>query len=154
MPGLILALVWPTASGALLEASARRSTFCSRAIELLDLSGRITVVRARAEVAGRDAGLREHFDLVVARAFARPPVTAECAAPFLRVGGHLLVSEPPQAISAQERWPIDRLSDLALGPGAVMTKDDVSSVVLEKLGPTPERFPRRTGLPAKRPLWS
>jgi 16S rRNA (guanine527-N7)-methyltransferase len=153
VPGLVLASVWPTARGALLEASARRSAFCSRAIELLDLSDRIRVVRARAEVAGRKPELREHFDLVVARSFARPAVTAECAAPFLQIGGTLLVSEPPPALATAGRWPRERLSELALGPGASATADEVSTMVVEKVGPTPERFPRRTGIPAKRPLW-
>lgn len=154
VPGLVLAIVWPAARGTLLDASARRSTFCSRAVERLDLSDRIAVVRARAEVAGRDPDLRDDFDVVVARSFARPAVTAECATPFIRVGGHLLVSEPPDASSSIQRWPVGPMAELGLGPAAPMTGQQVSSVVSEKLVPTPERFPRRTGIPAKRPRWS
>jgi 16S rRNA (guanine527-N7)-methyltransferase len=153
VPGLVLALVWSTARGTLLEASARRSAFCSRALERLDLSDRVVVVRARAEVAGREAELRERFDLVVARSFGRPAVTAECAAPFLRAGGHLLVSEPPPGASRTDRWPIDGLSELALGPGVSTTHDQVSSVLVEKLAPMSHEFPRGPGIPAKRPLW-
>ncbi len=154
VPGLVLALAWPTARGTLLEASGRRSEFCSRAIDRLGLSDRVAVVRARAEEAGREPGLRQGFTAVVARSFARPAVTAECAAPFLEVGGHLLVSEPPDANGSTARWPDEPLAELGLGPVATLTRDQVSSVVTEKLLPTPDRYPRRTGIPAKRPLWS
>ncbi len=154
VPGLVLALAWPNARATLLEASGRRSEFCSRAIERLGLSDRVGVVRARAEEAGREAELREQFDAVVARSFARPAVTAECGSPFLRVGGHLMVSEPPDAGSSRARWPDGPLAELGLGPVMVLTRDQVSSAVTEKLLPTPDRFPRRTGIPAKRPLWT
>ena len=154
VPGLVLALMWPAASGTLLEASARRSAFCARAIDRLDLGDRIVVVRDRAEVAGRDAELRERFDLVVARSFARPAVTAECASPFLRRGGHLLVSEPPEATSVPTRWPVEPLAALGLGPAQPATGEGVSSVVMAKVGPTPQSVPRRMGIPAKRPRWS
>jgi 16S rRNA (guanine527-N7)-methyltransferase len=154
VPGLILALVWPDARGTLLDASARRSAFCERAIMSLGLGERVAAVRARAEAAGRDADLRERFDLVVARSFARPAVTAECAAPFVRPAGRLLVSEPPDAEPVTERWPAELLLELSLGPPKPGTGDDVSSVVMEKLGLTADRFPRRTGIPAKRALWS
>lgn len=154
VPGLVLALAWPAARATLLEASGRRSEFCSRAIERLGLSDRVRVVRARSEEAGREAELREQFDAVVARSFARPAVTAECGAPFLRVGGHLLVSEPPDAGTSRERWPDGPLAELGFGPVTVFTWDRVSSAVTEKVSPTPDRFPRRTGIPAKRPLWT
>jgi 16S rRNA (guanine527-N7)-methyltransferase len=154
VPGLILALCWPDARGTLLDASARRTEFCDRAITSLDLGERIVVVRARAEEAGRETDLRERFELVVARSFARPAVTAECAAPFVHPGGHLLVSEPPDAASVAERWPAEPLLRLGLGPAKPSLGGEVSSVVMEKVGRTDDRFPRRTGIPAKRPLWS
>jgi 16S rRNA (guanine527-N7)-methyltransferase len=154
VPGLILAIVWPAASGSLLDASARRSAFCERAISSLDLGDRVVAVRGRAEAAGRDIELRERFDLVVARSFARPAVAAECAAPFVRPGGRLLVSEPPQTTEGEARWPDEPLGELGLGPALRTEGAEVSSVVMEKVRPTPDRFPRRTGIPTKRPLWS
>ena len=153
VPGLILALVWPHTRGTLLDASARRTAFCERAIARLDLADRVFVVRDRAEEAGRSIALREQFDLVVARSFASPAVTAECAAPFVRHGGHLLVSEPPYAPASEGRWPPEPLARLGLGPATPGTGDEVSSAVLNKVGTTSDRFPRRTGIPTKRPLW-
>jgi 16S rRNA (guanine527-N7)-methyltransferase len=74
-------------------------------------------------------------------------VTAECAAPLLRVGGRLLVSEPPD--SAGGRWNSDPLRDLGLEPIGV----DRGVMVLGKLVDTPEQYPRRVGIPTKRPLF-
>lgn len=135
----------------LLDSQVRRTDFLHRAIDRLDLADRVTVIRARAEEAGRSPALRGGFDLVVARSFGPPPVTAECAAPFLRVGGRLVVSEPPTR--EPSRWPADGLAPLGLrvatwspGPGAW--------VALTQMTPCPDRFPRRTGVPAKRPLYS
>jgi hypothetical protein len=86
---------------------------------------------------------------VVARAFAAPPVTAECAAPLLRVGGLLVVSEPPGAAGA-DRW--SGVAELGLGP-AVHRPGPPALVVLTQESACPLRYPRRTGIPAKRPLW-
>jgi 16S rRNA (guanine527-N7)-methyltransferase len=153
VPGLVLAEVWPTARATLLDASTRRTAFCEQAVARLGLADRVTVVRERAEVAGRDPALRNGFDAVVARSFSRPAVTAECAAPFLRLGGWLLVSEPPDAASSEVRWPGEALAELGLGRAAPVSGDQVSSVAAQKVAPTPENIPRRTGIPAKRPLW-
>ena len=154
IPGLVLALLWPESRATLLDASERRTAFCLRAAAELGLEDRVRVVRARAEVAGHEDELRERFDLVTARSFARPAVTAECGGSFLRPGGRLLVSEPPDVASAEERWPAAGLAGLGLGPAAAESAEGVSSVSMEKVGPTPERIPRRTGIPGKRPLWS
>ena len=153
VPGLALAIVWPNSRGALLDASVRRIAFCERAIVRLQLGDRVVSIRSRAETAGREPDLREQFGLVVARSFARPAVTAECAAPFVRPGGWLLVSEPPEAKSATDRWPTEPLADLGFGPADPATGAEVSSVVMEKRWPLSDRYPRRTGIPAKRPLW-
>jgi len=72
------------------------------------LGERVRVIRSRAEVAGHDPALRFQFDLVTARGFGPPAVTAECAAGFLRVDGRLVVSEPPE--DRVSRWPSDGLA--------------------------------------------
>ena len=72
------------------------------------------VVEGRAERLGHDPALREHFDLVTARSFARPAVTAEVAVAFVRTGGLVVVSEPPEP--APERWPDAALDELGFGP--------------------------------------
>src|SRR5690606_17211507 len=116
VPGLVLAVRRPDLDVVLLDAMSRRCTFLEAAAAELGLAGRVRVVCERAEVAARDPELRGTFDVVVARSFAAPPVTAECAAGFLRVGGRLLVSEPPDH-TGEERWPAAPLDELGLTVG-------------------------------------
>ncbi len=153
VPGLVLALLWPETTLALVDAMAKRTRWLETACRQLGLGGRCRVVRERAEVLGHDPAFREHFEVVTARAFAAPAVTAECSAPLLEVGGRLVVSEPPEP--DPHRWPADALESLGLGPARRVDDPDVPAtvVVLEKRGETPEAYPRRTGVPAKRPLW-
>jgi 16S rRNA (guanine527-N7)-methyltransferase len=150
IPGLILAEVWPEARWALLDASVRRTAFLSEALETLGLTDRVEVIRQRAEVMGRDPAWRATADLVVARSFGPPAVTAECAAPLLRPGGSLVVAEPPGG--APDRWPSAPLALL----GLALDGSQTSPVALQRLRqvePCPLRYPRRTGVPAKRPLY-
>ena len=166
LPGLVVAVRWPGASLVLLDAQARRTAFLSDAVRRLGLGARVRVRQDRAEVAGRDPSLRGHFDGVLARSFGRPAATAECAAPFLKPGGWLVVSEPPtdSEISsipipdrAREpigvtRWPAEALRQLGLVPGAV-EREDFGYQTLRQVEACPERFPRRDGIPTKRPLF-
>jgi 16S rRNA (guanine527-N7)-methyltransferase len=143
----VLAERWPNARWVFLDSNARRTAFLETAVGELDLADRVRVVADRAERAARVDDYRGAFDLVVSRSFGPPAVTAECACGFLAVGGRLVVSEPPD--DAEERWPDGPLGDLGLADrgrrGAVR--------LLEQVTPAPERFPRRVGVPAKRPLW-
>jgi 16S rRNA (guanine527-N7)-methyltransferase len=150
VPGLILALRWPATAWTLLDAGDRRARFLEEAVGELGLGERVTVLRERAERAGHSGDLRAGFDLVVARAFGPPAVTAECGSPFLRPGGRLVVSEPPEP---GNRWDPDGLELLGLALGARLGTDSGSAQVLEQRRPCPDRFARRPGIPPKRPLW-
>ena len=107
------------------------------------------MVGDRAEVAGR-TDLRGTFDVVVARSFGRPTVTAECGAPFLKTGGRLVVAEPPEHDSG--RWPQDGLARLGLTLGERADSPPAVQVLVQEK-PCPDTFPRRNGVPAKRPLF-
>ncbi|MGH9185692.1 MAG: RsmG family class I SAM-dependent methyltransferase [Acidimicrobiales bacterium] len=152
VPGLVLARSWPASCWVLLDAGERRAAFLRSAISELDLRDRVAVLEERAETAGRDPALRASFDLVVARSFGLPAVTAECAAGFLAVGGHLVVSEPPA--NAEGRWDVAGLARLGLEPVAPSAAADFRVQVFEQTQACPDRYPRRSGVPAKRPLWS
>ena len=150
VPGLPLALSWPGSAWLLVDSSRRRTDFLSDAVEALGLTDRVTVRCQRAEEAGRDIALRSRADLVVARGFGPPSVTAECAAALAAVGGGIVVAEPPGGNPA--RWPATALAQLGLLAGRAVSTP-VALQRLEVIAPCPERFPRRTGIPAKRPLF-
>lgn len=149
VPGVVLALARPTWQWVLLDASARRTSFLVAAVTSLGLVDRVQVHTGRAEDLGRLAGHRASYQLVVARSFARPAVVAECGAPLLAVGGRLAVSEPP---AQQDRWPDSELGMLGLGRAAPCAASR-RLVILRQEHPCPERYPRRVGIPSKRPLW-
>jgi 16S rRNA (guanine527-N7)-methyltransferase len=151
LPGLVLIARWPETRFVLLDGSERRCEFLEWAASELAASERVAVVCGRAEELAHRDDLRGSFDLVVARSFGPPPALAECAAPFLQVGGHLLVSEPPEGDLAV-RWPAEGLALVGLGP-AELVGTEPRLALLAQEGPCPERFPRRVGVPAKRPLF-
>ena len=154
LPGLVLAVHRPDLELTLLEARQRACRFLREAVTDLDLTG-VTVVEARAEDAARRAVFRESFDAVVARSFGPPAVTAECAVGFLRPGGRLVVSEPPgdeERDSATARWPVTGVEDLGYSRPVAGGGSGASFVVLEKTR-CDDRWPRRVGIPAKRPAW-
>lgn len=152
LPGLVVATYRPELGLTLLDARQRACRFLRDAVATLGCAG-VEVVEARAEEAARRADLREVFDAVVARSFGPPAVTAECAVGFLRSGGRLVVSEPPDDEDASRRWPAEGLDALGFGAVARGGGTEASFVTLEKVS-RDARWPRRVGLPAKRPLWT
>lgn len=150
LPGLVLATAMPGMRLTMLDANHRRCTFLEEAVARLRLE-QADVLEGRAEALVTPE-LRESFDLVVARGFGPPAVTAECAAPYLRVGGHLLVTEPPEAEETTRRWSTEGLAELGL-EAAQLLPGSPAAVAMAKRSPTPERFPRRDGVAAKRPLF-
>ena len=149
LPGLPLALTTPGTRWLLLDGSVTRVRFLAEAVDRLGLGHRVSTLAMRAEEAGR-GDLRGTFDLVVARSFGPPAVTAECAAPLLRTGGRLVVAEPPGG--SPQRWEPDGLDRLGLVSIRTVTEPS-SFQVLESVRPCPETYPRRVGVPAKRPLF-
>jgi 16S rRNA (guanine527-N7)-methyltransferase len=137
VPGLVLACALPDRQVILVEGSTTRADALLRAVGRLGLAGRVAVDRRPAEVVGRDPALRESLDAVVARSFGPPAVTAEAAAPLLRCGGQLVVSEPP---GGADRWPADGLARLGLTADAIDRPGVRSFTKTEASSP---RLPRR-----------
>lgn len=152
LPGLVLATQLRDAEFVLLDSQGRRCTFLESAVEQLELNNRVSVVNGRAEEMAREVALRGSFDAVVSRSFGPPAVTAECAVGFLNGRGAILaVSEPP--VPGTDRWPADGLQGLGLEPAEVLNSASGRIQILRATASCPERFPRRTGIPAKRPLF-
>jgi 16S rRNA (guanine527-N7)-methyltransferase len=149
LPGIPLAL----ATGAevtLLEPIKKRATFLNSAIAGLGISG--SAVAARAEDAARDPAFRERYATATARAVAGAPTVAELTLPFLRIGGRALLQRG--SLTVRER---DAVADAALVLGAELIEErpldgERRILVVEKRSATSPRFPRKNGVPAKRPL--
>ncbi len=151
VPGLVLAAEFPDTRWLLVEVAVRRAAFLRIAVESLGWSSRVAVAEARAEEVGRRGQHRAGYQAVVARGFGPAAVTAECAAPLLAVSGRAVVSEPPGG--AHERWPVEGLGMLGMLPGVAVEAEGASYQALRQERPCPERYPRRVGVPAKRPLF-
>lgn len=155
VPGLVLLAALPELKLTLLESNQRRCRFLETCINDAGWSSRATVVEARAEEAARLPRLRHAFDAAVARSFGAPAVTAECGAPFLRLGGVLIVSEPPERNGGPDRWPTAPLAALGLERSSLDLPDDGPHfVALTATSLCGKGVPRRVGLPSKRPLFS
>jgi len=151
VPGLVLLACWPTARVVLVDANERRTEFLSEITTELVRFGEVEVIRGRAEEVGRSEEFRTQFDLVTSRSFGAPAVAAECGAGLLAVGGAMVVSEPPEG---GDRWPDDGLRPLGLVSSTRLRFEErFSYQVLRKEGQTGDRYPRRTGIPSKRPLF-
>lgn len=150
VPALVLAEGWPESQWWLIESRERRAAFLVEAVRAMGASDRITVLHQRAEDVANDEQRRGRCDVVTARSFGPPPVTAECAAGLLRVGGRLVVSEPPEPTG--DRWPRVPLAELGLEPEAT-SEGRPRLQALRLREPCPAGFPRESGRAARRPLW-
>lgn len=151
LPGLVLARARPDLTLVLVDAMERRCRFLERATEQLGLATRVSVECGRAEELARREDLRGRFPVVVTRSFGPPAVTAECGVGFLTSGGRLLVSEPP--VRDPGRWPSAGLAQLGLELGELMEGPSGAVQVVRFTGALEDRFPRRVGIPAKRPMF-
>ncbi len=153
VPGLVLAVRLPAVPFTLVDAQLRRTQFLASSVLDLGVGDRVEIVRSRAETLGRDPAHRGTYSVVTSRSFGPAAVTAECAAPLLSVGGLLVVSEPPEGEPAA-RWPAGQLAELGLEPVCrTRFADRFSYQVLLQAEVCPERYPRRVGVPTKRPLF-
>lgn len=155
-PGLVVKILYPQVQLTLIESVSKKLEFCQLVVQALDLEG-VTFLHERAEKAGSDPQHREAYDLAVARAVANLPVLAEYLLPLVRRGGLMVAMKgetaPAEAHSAEHAirllgGHLRKLLPVTL-PGVAEQR---YLVVIDKLAPTPEGYPRRTGIPNKRPL--
>lgn len=150
VPGLVLAGIFPESEVLLVDSSRRRCDHLERSISRLGLVN-CQVECHSAEEAGRDPSLRGQFDAVVARGFGPPAMVVECAAPLTVVGGIIVASEPPGTTGA--RWNREALPELGLEIDAIV-EGPPGFVIMRRIGECPDRYPRRPGIPRRRPLFN
>lgn len=155
-PGLPLKILCPGMRLTLLEAAQKKTVFLEHLIGRLGLR-EVEVVHGRAEELGASPRYRERYDWALARAVAEMPTLAEYLLPLVRVGGAALAQKgeggPAEVHAAEEAIRIlggrvQRLVPVTLH-GLAETR---YLVVVDKVAATPERYPRRPGIPGKRPL--
>lgn len=155
-PGIPMRIAEPALNLVLVESSQKRAEFLQVAVDALALEG-VEVVPQRIEDAGRNPALRASFDLVVARALAAMPVLVEYALPLLREGGVLAAPKGSRALDelAEARVAIEALGGVALDPIALPVAEGAppqTVLLVRREGALDDRYPRRAGMPSKRPL--
>lgn len=156
LPGISLAITCPQASFTLMDSVEKKTRFLSDTAAAMELPN-VSVWTLRAEEAGQDPARRESMDTVVARGVAELRVLCEYAFPLLKAGGLLIAYKGPRA---QEELTGAKTAIGLLGGGEARISvvpipfSDRSNhmIVLQKSGPTPSKYPRRVGKPAKNPL--
>ena len=153
LPGLPLKLARQELEVTLLEADQAKSAFLVQASARLGLEG-VEVVSMRAEEAGHDPRYRERFDLAVARALAPMPALVELCLPFVRVGGRLLAQKTDREDVSAAARAINTLGGSLRGvlPARSGIRDAGTVVIIDKLLATPSAYPRRPGVPTRKPL--
>ena len=156
VPGIPLKIIFPGIRLVLLEATAKKTVFLSHLIDRLSLNN-TEIVTGRAEEIAHDARYREKFNLAVSRAVAPMVVLVELTLPFLAVGG-TLIAQKKGDIDAEINSAARAISLLGgqLAPVKNIELPEFTDrrrlVVVAKIMPTPLRYPRRPGIPNKRPL--
>ncbi len=156
LPGLALKIVFPQLRLSRLESVAKKTAFLEHVSARLGLND-VSVHTGRAEDLARDEGLRDAFDLVVVRGVAKLPLLLEYCLPFCKTGGRLVALK-----HGGDGRELDAAANALAELGGRIAKvipvelegltDDRVVIAVEKIAPTPERYPRRVGIPAKRPL--
>jgi len=155
-PGIPLKIVCPGMRLTLLEATQKKVTFLEHLIDALQLE-HVHAIHARSEQLGQDPAFREQYDWAVARAVAKMPTLVEYLLPLARVGGATLAQKGEDAV-AEVHEAEHAISTLG---GAVRQLVPVELrglaetrylVVVDKIAPSPQKYPRRPGMPKKRPI--
>jgi 16S rRNA (guanine527-N7)-methyltransferase len=153
-PGIPLKIVKPELEVTLLEPIGKKVEFLKHIVQTLHLE-HIQAINGRAEELGQNPHYRGQFDIVTARAVAHLSTLAEYALPLLKVGGMLIcqknrsdeeLKEAEQAITELGGTLKTQI------PVSIPELAERSIIVIEKVAPTPEKYPRRTGVPSKKPL--
>lgn len=155
-PGVPIKIVNPEINLTLVDSSRKKIQFLEHLRQVLNLES-VEIIWSRAEDAARQENHRERYNWVVARALAEFPVLAEYLLPFCRVGGYVVAYKGPKIHQELE----NSVEVISLLGGRVVKLHQVRVTAFEspryllliaKESPTPSLYPRRPGIPAKRPL--
>jgi 16S rRNA (guanine527-N7)-methyltransferase len=155
-PGIPLKIIYPNTKVTLVESVGKKAMFCQHIVSLLGLEG-VNVINSRAEDLGQLREHREHYEWGIARAVANMRVLSEYLLPLVQVGGMMLAqkgeSGPAEVHTAEKvikllGGEVRQLISVTL-PGVV---EERHLVLVDKVAATPPGYPRKPGIPTKKPL--
>jgi 16S rRNA (guanine527-N7)-methyltransferase len=157
-PGIPLKILCPGMALTLLEATAKKTRFLEHIVADLGLTD-VTVIHGRAEELGQDSQHRERYHWALARAVADLPILMEYLLPLVQVNGRALAQKGENAPAEVQRseWALKQLGGQVrkLVPVNLRGLAETRYLVLvDKAAATPTQYPRRPGMPSKRPLAS
>lgn len=155
-PGIPLKIICPGIRLSLVESVGKKAAFCQHIVDSLGLKN-VTVLSDRVEAVGALPSHREQYDWAIARAVANLPILVEYLLPLVRVGGKALAMKGESGLAeAQSAENALRLLGGQLHQIVPVTLPGVEEqrylVVIEKIAATPDQYPRRVGVPTKKPL--
>ena len=153
-PALPIKIVYPDTEMTMLDATRKKLTVLNEMTEVLGLKNAATIW-GRAEELAHQPEYRAYFDMVVSRAAMYLPALIECAVPFLKEGGMLIAykqgSNDDEIVESAHA--LDELNAEITGQALYSIGGDARRLIMvEKTGPTPDKYPRRPGKPTKNPL--
>lgn len=155
-PGIPLKILCPGIKLTLLEATAKKVRFLQHVVDRLGLRD-VTMIHGRAETLGQDPTHREQYHWAMARAVADLPILLEYLLPLMAINGRALAQKGEGAPAEVQRsaWALNQLGGQVrrLVPVNLRGLNETRYLVLvDKVAATPEKYPRRPGMPSKRPL--
>ena len=153
LPGLPLKIARPDLDVTLVEADESKAAFLVQTAARLGLDG-VHVVALRAEDVGRDPRHRERYDVVVARAVAALPALVELCLPLVKVGGRMLAQKTDREDVGRAAHAIEILggSPAVVAEARSVARTGGTVITVDKIKSTPAAYPRRAGVPLRKPL--
>ena len=154
-PGVPIIIAYPQLKLCAVDSVGKKTEFLSQLSEVINIADRIEIINSRAEEIIKQPDKREFFDIAASRAVSRLNILLEYTLPFVKVGGFFVaykaktfqeeIDEAKQALSILG-GEIVKIADYTL------SNEERKLILIKKTKPTPEKYPRKTGIPAKNPL--
>ncbi len=155
-PGVPVIIEYPDLKLCAVDSIGKKLEFIKILSEKLEIIDRVEIINSRAEELARNPGKRQKFDIALARAVAKLNIIAEYCLPFVKVGGYFVVYKAKN-IEQEVEEAQNAISELggemiSITPYTLSSGEERNLVVIKKVKPVPVKYPRKPGIPAKRPL--
>jgi 16S rRNA (guanine527-N7)-methyltransferase len=157
-PGIPILMANPKWKLCAVDSVGKKTKFIELLAQKLGISDRVEVRNERAEILARDKDLRESFDLVASRAVGQLPILLEYCQPFIKEGGYFMaykakdieteINQSKKALSILG-GDVCNIISYSITEGEPVERN---LVLIKKVGPTPDKYPRKEGVPKKNPL--